>query len=46
MTATLIGYQPSDETTYHFYKLPRKGVTGIERFDPEKKRTVVDPLPK
>lgn len=44
--STLIGFKPSDQTIYRFYKVSREGVTGVRRFDPEKKTAVVDPLPK
>ena len=44
--STLIGFQPSDQTTYRFHKVSREGVTGVLRFDPAQKKMVVDPLPK
>ncbi len=43
--STLIGFQSSNETIYRFYKVSRAGVTGVRRFDPVQKKTVVDPLP-
>jgi hypothetical protein len=45
-TSTLIGFKPSDQTIYRFYKVSREGVTGVRRFDPAQKKSVVDPLPK
>jgi hypothetical protein len=45
-TCTCIGFQPSDRTTYRFYRVSRKGVTGVGRFDPEKNKVVIEPLPK
>jgi hypothetical protein len=44
--STLIGFQPSDQTIYRFYKVSREGVTGVRRFDPTQKQSVIDPLPK
>ena len=44
--STLIGFQPSNETVYTFYVVPRAGVTGVERYDRETKKNVVDPFPK
>jgi len=44
--STLIGFKPSDQTIYRFYKVSREGVTGVRRFDPVQKKPVVDPLPK
>jgi hypothetical protein len=43
---TLIGFEPSDRTTYRFYKVSREGVTGVRRFDPARNKSVVVPLPK
>ena len=43
---TLIGFEPSDRTTYRFYKVSRAGVTGVRRFDPARNKSVVVPLPK
>ncbi len=40
--STLIGFKPSDQTIYHFYKVSREGVTGVRRFDPAQKKLVVD----
>jgi hypothetical protein len=45
-TSTLIGFTPSDRTMYRFYKVSREGVTGVRRFDPAQKKSVVVPLPK
>jgi hypothetical protein len=45
-TSTLIGFKPSDQTIYRFYKVSREGVTGVRRFDPAQKKSVVDLLPK
>lgn len=44
-TSTLIGFTPSDQTIYRFYKVSREGVTGMRRFDPAQKKAVIDPLP-
>lgn len=44
--STLIGFQPSEQTIYRFYKVARQGVAGVRRFDPAQKKAVVDPLPK
>ncbi|HKB38370.1 MAG TPA: hypothetical protein VKD72_18145 [Gemmataceae bacterium] len=44
--STLIGFEPSEQTIYRFYKVSRAGVTGLRRFDPAQKKVVVDPLPK
>jgi hypothetical protein len=45
-TSTLIGFTPSDRTLYLFYKVSREGVTGVRRFDPAQKKSVVVRLPK
>jgi Protein of unknown function (DUF3592) len=44
--STLIGFKPSDQTTYRFYKVSREGVTAVRYFDPAKQEWVVNPLPK
>src|SRR5262245_58793441 len=44
--STLIGFTPSDQTVYRFYKVSREGVTGVRRFEPAQKKSVVVPLPK
>jgi hypothetical protein len=46
VTSTLIGFRASDETIYRFHKVSREGVTGVRRFDPAQKKSVVDLLPK
>jgi hypothetical protein len=43
---TLIGFEPSNQTTYRFYKLSRAGVTAVRHFDQAKGKWVVNPLPK
>jgi hypothetical protein len=44
--STLIGFTPSDQTIYRFYKVSREGVTGVRWFDPVQMKMVLDPLPK
>jgi hypothetical protein len=44
--STLVGFRPSDRTIYRFHKVSREGVTGVRRFDPAQKKSVVDPLPR
>ena len=46
VSCTCIGFKRSDRTTYCFYRVSRKGVTGVHRFDPAKRKVVVEPLPK
>jgi hypothetical protein len=44
--STLIGFEPSNQSTYRFYKVSRQGVTAVRYFDPAKQKYVVNPLPK
>ena len=46
VTSTLIGFESSDRTIFRFYKISREGVTGVGRYDRERRKLVVDPLPK
>jgi len=44
--STLIGFRPSDQTIFRFYKVSREGVTGVRRFDPVLRKRVVHPVPE
>lgn len=44
--STLIGFEPSNQTVFEFYKVSREGVTGVRRFDPVTMKMVVEPLSK
>lgn len=44
--STLIGFKPSDQTKYCFFKVSREGVTAVRYFDPTKQNWVVNSLPK
>jgi hypothetical protein len=43
---TCIAFQPSNRTTFHFYRVSREGVTGVERFDLARQKVVIEPLPR
>src|SRR5262245_14779100 len=44
--STLIGFEPSNQTKYSFFKVSREGVTAVRYFDPAQQKWVVNPLPK
>ena len=46
IASTRIGFRPSNRATFTFYKVERAGVTGINRYDRAKGKSVIDPLPK